>query len=60
MRKNDHFYIYKLNMTNGDQYSFIGIDACTDPGPKAPFNFFGHLSPVTTQFLCLFLYYQSI
>ena len=54
MRKNDHFYIYKLNMTNGDQYSFIGIDACTDPGPKAPFNFFGHLSPVTTQFLCLF------
>lgn len=46
MRQHERSYIYKLNMTNGDQYSFIGVDACVEPGPKRPFNFFGNLQPV--------------
>ena len=35
----------KLENTN-DQYSFIAVDACIEPGPKRPFNFFGLLKNV--------------
>lgn len=27
-----------------DIYTFIGVDACLDPGPRRPFNFVGLLS----------------
>lgn len=27
-----------------EKYTFIGVDACLDPGPKRPFNFIGVLS----------------
>ncbi|KAK6182281.1 hypothetical protein SNE40_009998 [Patella caerulea] len=30
--------------TKYGKYSFIGVDACPDPGPKRPFNFFGQLN----------------
>lgn len=33
-------YIYR---DGGDRYTFIGIDTCTDPGVKRPFNFIGSL-----------------
>lgn len=47
MKDKDYSYIYKLNMSNGDQYSFIGVDSCTSPGPRGPLNFFGNLKQVT-------------
>lgn len=28
----------------GDRFTFIGVDACLEPGPKRPFNFIGVLS----------------
>lgn len=30
----------------GDLYSFIGVDACLEPGPRRPFNFIGLLDQV--------------
>lgn len=35
-------YLYQTTVRS-DTYSFIGIDACLDPGPKRPFNFIGLL-----------------
>lgn len=35
-------YKYNLNYAK-DKYSFIGIDACIEPGPRRPFNFVGIL-----------------
>lgn len=37
---------YDLNLTNGEKYSFIGIDGCIEPGPRRPYNFFGRLEEV--------------
>lgn len=34
-----YHYLHKTN--DGDQTSFISVDACPNPGPKRPFNFFG-------------------
>jgi len=34
-------YMYEYNAPSGDKYSFIGVDASLDPGPRRPFNFFG-------------------
>ncbi|XP_041352830.1 transmembrane protein 62-like [Gigantopelta aegis] len=31
------------------KYSFIAVDACPDPGPKRPFNFFGQLNEDRVQ-----------
>lgn len=28
-------------------YTFIAMDACLEPGPKRPFNFFGYLNSVS-------------
>ncbi|XP_064622069.1 transmembrane protein 62-like isoform X2 [Lineus longissimus] len=39
--KTSYHYIHKKPY---GQYSFIAADACPDPGPKRPFNFFGVLS----------------
>jgi hypothetical protein len=39
-------YKYEFNAQSGDKYTFIGIDACIDPGPKRPFNFYGALDEV--------------
>lgn len=30
----------------GEIYSFIGVDACLEPGPRRPFNFIGMLDDV--------------
>lgn len=30
----------------GELYSFIGVDACLEPGPRRPFNFIGMLDDV--------------
>ena len=38
-------YIYR---TEYGSYAFNGIDLNPDPGPKRPFNFFGHVDPVGT------------
>lgn len=47
MRDSERAYIYKLNVSgNSDQYSFIGVDSSVNPGPRAPFNFFGLLTKV--------------
>ena len=37
-------YIYR---TKYGSYAFNGIDLNPDPGPKRPFNFFGHVDPVS-------------
>lgn len=34
-------YRYHHRTSDGDSFSFISIDACPNPGPKRPFNFFG-------------------
>lgn len=28
-----------------EKYSFIGVDACLDPGPRRPLNFIGRILP---------------
>ncbi|XP_018565162.1 transmembrane protein 62 [Anoplophora glabripennis] len=35
-------YMYQIKQ-GGTTYSFIGIDACLEPGPRRPFNFVGIL-----------------
>lgn len=39
-KKHSRSYLKQLHH-NGDTYSFIGIDACLEPGPRRPFNFVG-------------------
>ncbi|ELT94129.1 hypothetical protein CAPTEDRAFT_182321 [Capitella teleta] len=34
-------YRYEYLSPEGNKYSFIAVDACPDPGPRRPFNFFG-------------------
>lgn len=47
MRKHEErSYKYDLEMPNGDRYTFIAVDACLEPGPRRPFNFFGQLTEV--------------
>ncbi|XP_077530452.1 transmembrane protein 62-like [Haemaphysalis longicornis] len=41
-RQHMHSYSYTYQ-DGGDRYTFIGIDTCTDPGIKRPFNFAGSL-----------------
>lgn len=41
-RQHLHSYSY-THQDGGDRYTFIGIDTCTDPGIKRPFNFVGSL-----------------
>ena len=36
-------FVYR---TEYGSYAFNGIDLNPDPGPKRPFNFFGHVDPV--------------
>ncbi|PNF33569.1 hypothetical protein B7P43_G16995 [Cryptotermes secundus] len=36
-------YMYQIKK-GGETYSFIGMDACLEPGPRRPFNFVGVLS----------------
>lgn len=47
--KKDHekSYIHEVRLENtNDKYTFIAVDATFTPGPKRPFNFFGHLTNV--------------
>lgn len=30
---------------DNDKYAFIAVDACLEPGPRRPFNFFGSITP---------------
>lgn len=41
-RHHPRSYMYQLSQ-GSDLYSFIGIDACLEPGPRRPFNFIGKL-----------------
>jgi len=47
-RRNKRSYNYIHETSDGDDISFIAVDACPDPGPRRPFNFFGVLSQVMT------------
>ncbi|XP_060073255.1 transmembrane protein 62-like [Ylistrum balloti] len=40
--KHPNSYLYHHNKPWG-RYSFIAMDACPEPGPRRPFNFFGYL-----------------
>lgn len=42
--------MHDLTTPNGDKYSFIAVDACVEPGPRRPFNFFGNLLNVGFTF----------
>ncbi|CAF0957061.1 unnamed protein product [Brachionus calyciflorus] len=44
MKHKDRVYRHELKEPNGDTYNFIAIDACVEPGPRRPFNFFGGLN----------------
>lgn len=46
MKDHERSYIYTYEMPVGDKYSFIAVDACVEPGPRRPFNFFGNLDKV--------------
>ena len=37
--------------TKFGKYSFNAVDASLDPGPKRPFNFFGHFSEVEVHYI---------
>ena len=39
-------YRYEYLTPEGNKYSFIAVDACPDPGPRRPFNFFGLIDDV--------------
>jgi hypothetical protein len=39
-------YMYDLTIPSGDKFSFIAVDACVEPGPRRPYNFFGNLLKV--------------
>ncbi|XP_069117424.1 transmembrane protein 62-like isoform X1 [Argopecten irradians] len=41
--KHPNSYLYHHNKPWG-RYSFIAMDACPDPGPRRPFNFFGYMN----------------
>ncbi|OWF41194.1 Transmembrane protein 62 [Mizuhopecten yessoensis] len=41
-------YLYQHNKPWG-RYSFIAMDACPDPGPRRPFNFFGYINNRKTK-----------
>ncbi|CAH0385963.1 unnamed protein product [Bemisia tabaci] len=44
-------YIYQVHGSQGEVYSFIGLDACIEPGPKRPFNFIGVLKQADIELL---------
>ncbi|CAG7834379.1 unnamed protein product [Allacma fusca] len=47
-----HLRSYMYRVTKDQQtYSFIGVDACLDPGPRRPFNFIGLLKSEEYQTL---------
>ena len=45
-KKGDRSYHY-VHESRGRRFSFISVDACPDPAPRRPFNFFGILSQVS-------------
>ena len=49
-RRDKQSYHYVHETRDGDVISFIAVDACPDPGPRRPFNFFGVLSQVNQQY----------
>jgi hypothetical protein len=51
-KEHDKSYKHDVKIENtNDKYSFIAVDACIEPGPKRPFNFFGRLKNVYFNFL---------
>ncbi|RZC39664.1 transmembrane protein 62 [Asbolus verrucosus] len=44
-RQHSRSYIYQMSQ-GSDLYSFIGVDACLEPGPRRPFNFIGMLDQI--------------
>ncbi|XP_033734375.1 transmembrane protein 62-like [Pecten maximus] len=46
--KHPNSYVYHHNKPWG-RYSFIAMDACPDPGPRRPFNFFGYMNNRKTK-----------
>ena len=49
MKNNGHSYRYELKTESGDKYSFIAVDACIEPGPRRPYNFFGSVNEVSAR-----------
>ena len=47
-KKADRSYHY-VHESRGERISFIAVNACPNPAPKRPFNFFGVLSQVSPQ-----------
>lgn len=52
-------YIYQIR-ERGELYSFIGVDACLEPGPKRPFNFIGMLDDVEVDEINRLIYQTEI
>ena len=42
-------YTYTHEIKDGSKISFITIDACPNPGPRRPFNFFGIIEQVRVE-----------
>ncbi|XP_046666452.1 transmembrane protein 62-like [Homalodisca vitripennis] len=48
---NPRSYLHTVRTESGKVFSFIALDACLDPGPKRPFNFFGLVNERETEHL---------
>lgn len=47
-QKRPRSFIHQMTVRSMN-YSFIAVDACMTPGPKRPFDFFGHLDKAEIQ-----------
>uniref|UniRef100_A0A1B6LP93 Uncharacterized protein n=2 Tax=Graphocephala atropunctata TaxID=36148 RepID=A0A1B6LP93_9HEMI len=48
---NPRSYLHTIRTAGGKVFSFIAMDACLEPGPKRPFNFFGLVNERETEHL---------
>lgn len=49
--KHQRSYMEIVKGVSGETYSFIGVDACLEPGPKRPYNFVGMLNQTDSDLL---------
>ncbi|CAH1370255.1 unnamed protein product [Tenebrio molitor] len=49
-RHHPRSYMHQISQAS-KLYSFIGVDACLEPGPRRPFNFIGKLDSKLTKLI---------
>ncbi|XP_044005979.1 transmembrane protein 62-like [Aphidius gifuensis] len=53
-QKKARSFIHQMTVRSTN-YSFIAVDACMTPGPRRPFDFFGHLDKTEIQHITKFI-----